>query len=377
MSMYRHETYLAIYMTVLGSICVNDYIKGRSLYGCLVGMAEKRLHHFLLSLFFIGSLYVIGKGVVSLTIGTLSPLDKEGVQENAMRYLGNICLVVTLFADNITIRCLVLFAFVFGLKVLHWLIGFRIDALEKSGASCTQMERVVLLTVSLFVLDGALAYHFIATALEAPGVSILFAFEFFTLFAYTVRSLYTLSVLYLVASSGIEDRIFLVFYGDFLFCVVKILAHIVCLVWTTMNFKMPINLLRECIIAIKHLIVKTKSMLAYKSLISFLDRCADVPGEQLGSDKTCLICHEDMAMGKRLECSHTFHFVCLKEWLHRQQACPVCRKEVASKKEEQPASSSRETQTAPTDISSVVRVLFNGQNDEYEGVPVTIASEQP
>lgn len=381
--MYSHETCLAVYFTILSGICMNDFMRGKTLYSSLVGMVESRIQHFLLSLFFIGLLYVLGKVIVSLTIGELSPLEKEGVQENGIRYLGNTCLLITLFADNITMRTLVLFAFIFGLKSLHWMVGLRIDALEKSGALCNKVERVVFLTGLLFAADSLLAYQFIRAALAEPGISILFAIEFFTLLAYSIRSLYALSILYCVVSTGIEDKIFLLFYGDFLFSVIKIAAHVVCLVWTTVYFKMPITLLREIISAIKHLTVKTRSMIAYKALITFLEKRPDVLESELGPDKMCLICHEEMEIGKKLECSHVFHLVCLKEWLHRQQACPVCRKEVAPKKQNRGDASTGSDTGQPSsssgNVSAGVRVVMGTQNsvEEYEGVLVTLSGEQP
>ncbi|KAI5182800.1 E3 ubiquitin-protein ligase synoviolin [Nematocida sp. AWRm78] len=384
MNMYRHEAYLAVYITALAGICAADFINGKNLYGSLVGMVESRVYHFLLSLFFIGSLYVFGRALVSFSLGSLSALEKEGVNENGIRYLGNTCLVITLFADNITIKTVVLFAFVFGLKSLHWLVGFRIEALEKSGTTYDRIERIVGLVGLLFLVDGILAYRFVSLMFSLPGVSILFAFEFFTLFAYSIRSLYSLSILHYISSSIIEDRVFLLFYGDFGFCLVKILANIICLIITTMYFRMPINLLREVVIAIKHLVSKTRSMMAYKTLITLLEQCPDVKGDELGADKICLICHEEMNIGKKLDCGHVLHMGCLKEWLHRQQACPVCRKEVLVKPEAEPASSGsteesgQNTPAEPnSNVSSIVRVLLNGHSDEYEGVPVTLNNQQP
>ncbi|KFG25112.1 uncharacterized protein NESG_02434 [Nematocida ausubeli] len=377
--MYRHETYLAVYLSALCSICLADFINGKNLYESLVGLVENRVYHFLLSLFFIGTLYVLGRVLASFTMGELSALEKEGVQESGMHYIGNICLVVTLFSDYITIRTLVLFAFVFGLKVLHWLVGFRIDALEKSGSVCQRIERMVGLVCLLFVVDSLLTYQFITQVYNSPDVSILFAFEFFILFAYTIRSLYSLVILQYAPDTGIEDRVFLLFYGDFAFCIVKILSHIMCLVVTTMYFRMPINLLRETVVAIKYLITKTRSTIAYKSLITFIEGCPDVAEDDIGADRICLICHEEMQVGKKLECGHILHLVCLKEWLHRQQACPICRKAVHSKKEAQSAASTqdRREQDETAEVPSIVRVLLSGQSDEYEGVPVTINHENP
>ena len=41
----------------------------------------------------------------------------------------------------------------------------------------------------------------------------------------------------------------------------------------------------------------------------------------------CPICLDKTANRKvvRLECGHTFHSKCLREWMHNRHNCPVCR----------------------------------------------------
>ncbi|KAJ1502110.1 E3 ubiquitin-protein ligase hrd1 [Coelomomyces lativittatus] len=71
-------------------------------------------------------------------------------------------------------------------------------------------------------------------------------------------------------------------------------------------------------------------------------RYPDVMSEELSriSDRTCIICREDMVgkdeqpnlprrhFPKKLPCQHIFHFGCLRTWLERQQSCPTCRRPV-------------------------------------------------
>mmetsp|Transcript_13784 Transcript_13784/g.29864 ORF Transcript_13784/g.29864 Transcript_13784/m.29864 type:complete len:86 (-) Transcript_13784:165-422(-) len=37
---------------------------------------------------------------------------------------------------------------------------------------------------------------------------------------------------------------------------------------------------------------------------------------------------------KQLDCSHLFHFRCLKEWMTKRDSCPNCRKTVGSTAEQ-------------------------------------------
>lgn len=45
-------------------------------------------------------------------------------------------------------------------------------------------------------------------------------------------------------------------------------------------------------------------------------------------DKTCTICHEEMDIGTRYQCQHTFHIHCLNEYVKKGgKNCPICRKD--------------------------------------------------
>eukprot|EP00005_Dracoamoeba_jomungandri_P003926 CAMPEP_0174259520 /NCGR_PEP_ID=MMETSP0439-20130205/8330_1 /TAXON_ID=0 /ORGANISM="Stereomyxa ramosa, Strain Chinc5" /LENGTH=195 /DNA_ID=CAMNT_0015343431 /DNA_START=832 /DNA_END=1419 /DNA_ORIENTATION=- len=57
------------------------------------------------------------------------------------------------------------------------------------------------------------------------------------------------------------------------------------------------------------------------------ERFPDVTEDQL-EDQICIVCREEMTVGKRLPCGHILHFNCLLIWLQRQQTCPLCRTSV-------------------------------------------------
>lgn len=42
----------------------------------------------------------------------------------------------------------------------------------------------------------------------------------------------------------------------------------------------------------------------------------------------CPICIEDFEINKKcitLNCSHTFHSICIRNWLKKKNICPYCR----------------------------------------------------
>ncbi|KAE9600252.1 hypothetical protein Lal_00045625 [Lupinus albus] len=48
-------------------------------------------------------------------------------------------------------------------------------------------------------------------------------------------------------------------------------------------------------------------------------------------DKKCTICQEEYEGGEelgRLNCEHSYHFQCIKQWLMHKNFCPICKQEV-------------------------------------------------
>ncbi|KAL9330305.1 hypothetical protein ACSQ67_005308 [Phaseolus vulgaris] len=51
-------------------------------------------------------------------------------------------------------------------------------------------------------------------------------------------------------------------------------------------------------------------------------------------DKECSICQEEYEAGDelgRLNCEHSYHFQCIKQWLSQKNFCPVCKQQVAAR----------------------------------------------
>ncbi|KAI5172987.1 E3 ubiquitin-protein ligase synoviolin [Nematocida sp. LUAm3] len=368
--MYRHVGYLGGYLALFLGICIVQHRKDRTLYHMLTEVVDNRIEHFLFCSLLVYLLYLAGHVLIKCFIGPLLPLEVEGIQDNSMKYLGNICLVITLFADNIGMKGLLMFSLVFGMKILHWAIGLRIETIEKGGVDRKGIRKMYMISFLLFWLDMLLMIKTLQLAFSRPGINILFCFEFSMLFAYSIRCLYALGVAHLCNERSIEDRILFMFYGDLSFGVFKIAAHILCFVWTTINFRMPINLLRETIMIIKSLGTRIKSVMAYVELLKEIEKYPDVIHSEMTSEGICLICHEEMEIGKKLECTHIFHLACLKEWLHRQQSCPICRTEVKLKKP-----SILSTDILSEQASQTIPNYLREESDEFEGVPVTVEND--
>ena len=55
---------------------------------------------------------------------------------------------------------------------------------------------------------------------------------------------------------------------------------------------------------------------------------------KLQVDKECSICQEEYEAGDelgRLNCEHSYHFQCIKQWVAQKNFCPVCKQQVAAR----------------------------------------------
>ena len=48
--------------------------------------------------------------------------------------------------------------------------------------------------------------------------------------------------------------------------------------------------------------------------------------ESSNPEKECIICFEKMGdIECKLNCNHTYHYNCIKEWVEKKNTCPECR----------------------------------------------------
>ncbi|KAM0061159.1 putative chromatin regulator PHD family [Helianthus debilis subsp. tardiflorus] len=68
----------------------------------------------------------------------------------------------------------------------------------------------------------------------------------------------------------------------------------------------------------------------YKDKSKFIEDAVKVSrlGKEKECEEICAICHDEYQaedMIGTIECKHSFHPQCIKEWLRRKENCPICR----------------------------------------------------
>jgi E3 ubiquitin-protein ligase synoviolin len=108
-----------------------------------------------------------------------------------------------------------------------------------------------------------------------------------------------------------------------------------------MFYGLPIHIMRDLFMTTRSFLKRLSALVRYRKALEDMNRYADATEEDLARENTCIICREEMrpwdpsapgaierSRPKKLPCGHILHFGCLKSWLERQQACPICRRSV-------------------------------------------------
>jgi E3 ubiquitin-protein ligase synoviolin len=105
-------------------------------------------------------------------------------------------------------------------------------------------------------------------------------------------------------------------------------------------YSFPLNIIRDVYMTARSFYLKARQLMRYRAATKNMEQrypnATETEITEL-SDKTCIICREEMSLAaaddprpggpnvtpKKLPCGHIFHFHCLRSWLERQQSCPT------------------------------------------------------
>jgi E3 ubiquitin-protein ligase synoviolin len=152
-------------------------------------------------------------------------------------------------------------------------------------------------------------------------------------------------------SSTFIDVSLILTVADFL----KLVAYLGFFSILTIFYGIPIYIIRDLYLTMRSFTKRINDYLKYQSATRNMNsRYPDATADELAADNTCIVCREEMRpwigtnpqadpaarenaqiyslserqRPKKLPCNHILHFSCLRSWLERQQACPICRRSV-------------------------------------------------
>ncbi|ELQ75741.1 E3 ubiquitin ligase [Trachipleistophora hominis] len=301
--------YTAVHFISLLIFSYREYVVEESIYSVFIRTTNNNGLHLFHAAFLILLLFISGKLLVTLFLDGIRSEEQSTINDNCFMFLTDTLLIISIFSEDISIKNLILFCYLLTLKCLAWVFSERV----------TQQNDRMVISFGLLIIMQSLTSFILSlkSSLEEPNVQILFTFEY---------GIVTLTCIKSLISMFLEDSIKL-FWVDITYVTLKLVAHIFFFCFTTMHYRIPFNVFRECFSTFKTLFKKINNFRAFLKISKYLETCPTV------STGTCAICTEDMEeeKGRIIKCKHSFHLVCLKRWVEQQQVCPICRDVIMSK----------------------------------------------
>ncbi|EPR80146.1 hypothetical protein SLOPH_2257 [Spraguea lophii 42_110] len=285
-----------------------EYSNSKNLYSTLIAIVQKNGLHFLFGGFILYLMYVTYCYIIHVFVGELRSDEISSINDKCFFFLTDFLLIITIFSDELSVLNLLVICFLLGVKSINWIFNMRIyDSDDNLG---------VLQVISLVLSASAFLIAFCHTFIFS-GMCILFSFEFFIVTMAAKKNL----VLFLLNGMDEGDKKTICkFIVEIIFGTVRLVSYLCFFIVTAVKFRVPFNIFRELVNTIKNLGKSIKNLKAFREIKNFLDSCEDV------MEGTCPICAEDMELGKKIICGHSFHVECLKRWAEQQQVCPLCRR---------------------------------------------------
>ncbi|GAA6016669.1 hypothetical protein JCM11491_000201 [Sporobolomyces phaffii] len=383
----RMQAYGLISTTVFVSTVINAFRQRSNFYAAAVYLSKSNACMMILWNQAIYQTVLFGKLLQLIFLGQLRLIEVERLQERGWFAVTETLLALTIFKDEFESTFVLLFVSLLFLKVFHWLASDRIEAMEQSANVSRLAHARMIGLLSLLWIADVIMVLFAADCIlaEGPTVMIMFASEYMIL----VASVWQTSMKYIITCIDMrrevqwEEKSIYIFYVELVADFFKLVTYLTFFGLTLTFYGLPLNILRDVYLTLRSFLLRIRDLRRYRLATKNMDTLyPDATREEMNemSDKTCIICREDMEFQppaggpvdvaavpapspaneqarpearaaatqsprpaprgpnetpKKLPCGHVFHFHCLKSWLERQQSCPTCRRPVLP--QEQPA----------------------------------------
>ncbi|PWN42003.1 hypothetical protein IE81DRAFT_282564, partial [Ceraceosorus guamensis] len=358
----RLAAYGAVSTAAFGLVVLHAFLSRPNFYSAGVLLARSNGSMLVLLNFGIFCALILGKCAQKAFFGQLRAVEIEHLYERSWYAVTEGLLAMTIFRDSFDASFVLLFGTLLFLKVFHWLCEDRVDFMEQAPSLSRLFHvRMVCVLWTLLCLDiflVAFACEIILLHKQQVGVMILFASEFMILTAGLLRTTakYIINCHDLRHAEPWEGKSMYVFFVDLATDFMKLLIYLGFFLLILTYYGFPLNMVRDVFLTARSFFSRVRHFFRYRAATRNMEsRFPNASAAELNAtDKTCIICREEMSEGlaatasddgaagagataqaeqprprgpnetpKKLPCGHIFHFHCLRSWLERQQACPT------------------------------------------------------
>ncbi|QLL35059.1 hypothetical protein HG536_0H04350 [Torulaspora globosa] len=367
----RKRQFIAFSVVVYGLTFYSVYDAVRTSVSFLQTIIKLRqgFNVIILTVFAILNSVLLWKLSTSLLLGDLRLIEYEHIFERLPFTIINTMLMSSMFNEHDFFTVAVLGLLLLYMKVFHWILRDRLEALLQTIQDSTTLRDLILTRfifnlLLLAVADYNIISHCVTNSLAnsfgaSASVHLMMGMEFAMLLIDLANiSLHTLLNFYEFYKSHshgtqrrrnivddgdgeMDDNQFMGLEGKFIYeriidiatRFLKTVLHALLLI----PFKMPMMLIKDVLWDFLTLQQNAKTLWKTWRNNKQLDyKLPTVTQEQMGDvDNMCIICMDELFTGqdgsshrnkpKKLPCGHVLHLCCLKNWMERSQTCPICR----------------------------------------------------
>ncbi|KAF9484482.1 hypothetical protein BDN70DRAFT_872509 [Pholiota conissans] len=358
---HRIFLYTIVSLVSVSTVIINALKNYSNFYSVAIYLSKSSRSVLALANFGVLLALMCGHIVQRIFFGSLRPNEVERLYDRLWFFITESLLAFTIFRDEFDTPFALMFGFLLFVKSFHWLASDRIEWMDQRpypGPPITFHLRMSILFLLLWATD-CLMFLFAVEHTLSSGVGgmVLFASEYGILMASVMNTIlkYLLST-YDLRRAGRrggenappwENKSMWTFYIELATDFLKLTTYLIFFIIIITFYGLPLNILRDVYITARSFVTRLRALHRYQTATRNMDqRYPNATEEELSamSDRTCIICREEMVSSggqeasgpvegpnttpKKLPCGHIFHFHCLRSWLERQQSCPTCRRNV-------------------------------------------------
>jgi len=277
---------------------------------------------------------IMGKAAKSLFFGPLRDIEVEHMYDRSWTALVEMCIAMTIFREEFSVRFVALVTVLFFVKIFHWLTQHRLEYIEQAYPQLGRSThfRIVSLMLLLMAIDSSFVYLSVSQTLQkGASVLLLFAFEYVVLLSMMMSLFvkYYINVLDMRREGRWNNKGTYVFYLQLVTDLFQLFVYMIFFLIICAYYGLPFHIIRDLYITYSNFKKRITQYLQYRRLTRMLHTFPDVSAEEIAEtedlDSTCIICRDEMTSAKRLHCGHIFHYHCLRTWLEQNNSCPYCR----------------------------------------------------